>query len=200
MLIYLFLATLLGLSFTPTALLAQGELLRFRLLPKESQIITQISDPFGKAVNGEFTLREGEAQGQVIDLKGTGWVRLVIDAASYNSNLGLRDQDVQENYLEVKDYPLIIFTTTGIDDVREPRSPEEAWHLMIRGVLELHGVKRELRLPVKVTHQGRRVTAEGSTKISLNDFNISVPTLLFLFSSGNQAEVKFRFVAEQQGR
>jgi hypothetical protein len=82
--------------------------------------------------------------------------------------------------------------------MREPRSPKEAWQLTIRGVLELHGVKKELRLPVKVTHQGRKVTAEGSTKISLKDFNIAVPTLLFLFPSGNQAELKFRFVGEQQ--
>ncbi len=198
MLIYILLAVALGAPFAPSVSSAQGELLRFRLLPKESQILTQISDPFGKTVIGEFTLREGEARGRIIDLKGTGWVRLVIDAASYNSNIGLRDQDVQENYLEVKDYPLIVFTSSGIEDMREPRSPEEAWQLMVRGVLELHGVKRELRLAVKVTHQGRRVTAAGSTKISLKDFNIAVPTLFFFFPSGDQAEVKFRFVGEQQ--
>lgn len=195
---YLFLVAIVGLILTPSLSFAQGELLRFRLLPQESKILTEVLDPFGGIVKGEFALKEGEAQGRIGNLQDSGWVRLTIDAASYNSNLGLRDQDVQGGYLHVKDYPVIAFTSTGIDEIKEPKSPKEPWQLTVRGILDLHGVKREIRAPVSLTHQGGRILAEGSTKIFFKDFNITVPTLLFLFRSGEQAEVKFRFVGEQQ--
>lgn len=197
MLLYLRLTALVALIFAPFASLAQTALLRFRLLPSESQILTLTTDPFGQTVTGELTLRDGEAGGRIEDLKGSGQVRVAIDAASYNSSLGLRDDDVQTYYLHVKDYPTITFVSGGIDEIREPSSSKEAWNLTIKGTLDLHGVKKEIRVPVRLTHQGRRITVEGSTRIFLKDFNISVPTLLFWFRAGDQVEVKFRFVGEQ---
>jgi polyisoprenoid-binding protein YceI len=195
---YLFLVAIVGLILTPSLSSAQGELLRFRLLPQESKILTEISDPFGGTVRGEFSLKEGEARGQIENLRDSGWVRLIIDAASYNSNLGLRDLDVQDNYLHVKDYPMIAFTSTGIEEVKESRSGRESWQLLLSGILELHGVQREIRLPVRLTKQGRKLIVDGSAKIFLKDFDIAVPTLLFFLRSGDQAEMKFRFVGEQQ--
>lgn len=188
------LSAILLLALSPSA---PAELLRFRLLPQESKILAEVSDPFGGTVKGEFRLKEGEARGDIENLQGTGWVRLAIDAASYNSNLGMRDQDVQENYLHVHDYPLISFTSTGIEGVGMPRSGTEPRELTIRGVLDLHGVKREIRVPVRLMYQARKITVEGSTRILLKDFDIAVPVLLFFFRSGDQAEVKVRFVGEQ---
>ena len=173
-----------------------GEVVHFRLLPQESQILAKVPNPFG-IVDGKFTVREGEAKGDIQDLQGTGQVRITINAASYNSNIGLRDEDVQENYLEVEEFPVIVFTSTGIEDVKKSQSPEKAWEFTIRGVLKLHGVERELRVPVKLTQQGKRFTVEGRTKILFEDFNIAIPTILF-FRSGDSVEVIFRFTGEQQ--
>ncbi len=173
-----------------------GELIRFKLLPQESQILTQVPNPFG-IVNGEFAVREGEAKGDARDLQSTGRVRVTVDAASYNSNIGLRDEDIQENYLEVKEFPVIVFTSTRVEKIKKPRSPEKAWEFTIMGVLKLHGVKRELRVPVKLTQQGKRIIVEGRTKILFEDFNIAIPSILF-FRSGDSVEVTFRFVGEQQ--
>lgn len=187
-------ATLLATLPTP----AFGDLLHFRLVPEESSIVTQISDPFGKVVVGKLALRGGEARGEVKELKGSASVSLTIDADSYNSNLGLRDQDVKDNYLEVKHYPLITFTSTYLEEIRAPEPPAGPWQLTIKGVLELHGIKREISVPVRVTHLERKITVEGSTKILLKDFNIAVPTLLFAFRSGDQVEVGFRIVGEEK--
>ena len=173
-----------------------AEVIRFKLLPQESQILTQVPNPFG-IVNGKFTVREGEANGDIQDLQGTGQVRITIDAASYNSNIGLRDEDIQEYYLEVEEFPVIVFTSTGIEDVKKSQSQEKAWEFTIKGVLKLHGVERELRVPVKLTQQGKRFTVEGRTIILFEDFNIAIPTILF-FRSGDSVEVIFRFTGEQQ--
>ena len=170
---------------------------RFRLTPDASQIRTTIDDPFGNVVNGTFKLRSGEARADMERLAETASVSLMIDAASYNSNIGLRDQDVQEYYLEVKQYPTIRFDSTGVVNTERPRSSTEPWLITLKGDLELHGVKKEILLPVRVFHQGSKIVAQGQFRLLLENFNIAVPRLLFA-KAGNTVQVDFRIVGEHQ--
>ncbi|MFQ5849322.1 MAG: YceI family protein [Candidatus Binatia bacterium] len=194
--IYGFFSLLLPFLLAPSLASAAGELIRFRLQPQESRILTQIPHPFG-TVNGEFALREGEANGDIKDLQRSASVRLTMDATSYSSGFGPRDQDVQENYLEADQYPVISFTSKGVETVKQPKSPDEAWEFTIKGVLELHGVERETQVPVKLTQRGKKITVEGGTRILLEHFNIATPSIFF-FRAGDSVEVSFRFVGEQQ--
>ena len=174
-----------------------AEVQSFRLIPDESQIITKVKDPFGSIVNGAVRVRQGEARGDIDRLQEVGSVNLVIDSSSYNSNIGLRDQDVQEHYLEVQQYPVIRFSSTGIQKIERPQSPEDLWQITIRGRLELHGVQKEVIVPVRLLYQTNKITAQGNFRFVLEDFNIRVPTLLFL-KAGNQVDVEFRIVGERQ--
>jgi polyisoprenoid-binding protein YceI len=176
---------------------ALAEVQSFRLIPDESQIITKIKDPFGSIVNGALRVRQGEARGDIDRLQEVGSVSLVIDTSSYNSNIGLRDQDVQEHYLEVQQYPVIRFNSTGIQNIKRPQSPEDLWQITVRGRLELHGVQKEMIVPVRLLYQTNKITAQGNFRFVLEDFNIRVPTLLFL-KAGNQVDVEFRIVGERQ--
>jgi polyisoprenoid-binding protein YceI len=176
---------------------ALAEVQSFRLIPDESQIITKIKDPFGGFVNGALRVRQGEARGDIDRLQEVGSVSLVIDTSSYNSNIGLRDQDVQEHYLEVQQYPAIRFNSTGIQDIKRPQSSEDLWQITVRGRLELHGVQKEVIVPVRLLYQTNKITAQGNFRFVLEDFNIRVPTLLFL-KAGNQVDVEFRIVGEHQ--
>jgi len=190
---FLFISFVLSL-LSPSAL---AEVQRFRLDPKESQIATKTKDPFGNLVNGMFRLRQGEAWGDIDRLAETASVSLVIDANSYNSNIGLRDQDVQEYYLEVKQYPVIRLDSTGIQKSERPHSLKEPWQITLKGRLELHGVQREVIVPVRLLYQTNKIIAQGSFRLFLEEFNITVPRLLFL-KSGNQVEVDFSIVGERQ--
>ena len=180
-------------SSAPTS----AEVQRFRLIPDESQIVTKIKDPFGGIVNGALRVRQGEARGDIDRLQEVGSVSLVIDTMSYNSNIGLRDQDVQEYYLEVQQYPVIRFDSTGIQKIERPRSPEDAWQITVRGRIELHGVQREVLVPLRLLYQRKKIIAQGNLRLVLEDFNLRVPTLLFL-KAGNQVDVEFRIVGEHQ--
>jgi polyisoprenoid-binding protein YceI len=180
---------------SPSAALAEVQ--SFRLNPDESQIITKVKDPFGSIVNGALRVRQGEARGDIDRLQEVGSVSLVIDSSSYNSNIGLRDQDVQEHYLEVQQYPVIRFNSTGIQNIKRPQSPEDLWQITVRGRLELHGVQKEVIVPVRLLYQTNKITAQGKFRFVLEDFNIRVPTLLFL-KAGNQVDVEFRIVGERQ--
>ena len=188
---------ILSLVLTFPSAPALAEVQRFRLIPDESQIVTKIKDPFGSIVNGALRVRQGEARGDIDRLQEGGSVSLVIDTRTYTSNIGLRDQDVQEYYLEVQQYPVIRFDSTGIEKIERPRSPEDLWQITVRGSLELHGVKREVIVPLRLLYQTNKITAQGNFRIVLEDFNIKVPTLLFL-KAGNQVDVEFRIIGERQ--
>jgi polyisoprenoid-binding protein YceI len=188
---------ILSLVLVSASAPALAEVQSFRLIPDESQIITKIKDPFGSIVNGALRVRQGEARGDIDRLQEVGSVSLVIDTSSYNSNIGLRDQDVQEHYLEVQQYPVIRFNSTGIQNIKRPQSPEDLWQITVRGRLELHGVQREVIVPVRLLYQTNKITAQGNFRFVLEDFNIRVPTLLFL-KAGNQVDVEFRIVGERQ--
>jgi polyisoprenoid-binding protein YceI len=176
---------------------ARADIQRFRLTPDGSQIKTAIDDPFGNVVNGTFRLASGEARGDLERLAETASVTLTIDAPSYNSNIGLRDQDVQEYYLEVKQYPTIRFESTGVVNAERPRSNTEPWLITFKGSLELHGVKREIMLPVRVFYQGSKIVAQGQFRLLLENFNIAVPRLLFV-KAGNTVQVDFRLAGERE--
>jgi polyisoprenoid-binding protein YceI len=192
---YFFLFISLVLSLLSSS--AFAEVQRFRLDPNQSQIAAKTKDPFGNLVNGMFRLRQGEASGDIDRLAETASVSLVIDAGSYNSNIGLRDQDVQEYYLEVKQHPVIRLDSTGIQKSERPLSLKEPWQITLKGRLELHGVQREVIVPLRLLYQTNKIIAQGSFRLLLEEFNITVPRLLFL-KSGNQVEVDFSIVGERQ--
>jgi polyisoprenoid-binding protein YceI len=191
---FIWILSLVLISLSAPAL---AEVLRFRLIPDESQIVTRIKDPFGKFVNGALRIRQGEARGDVDRLQEVASVNLVIDTTSYNSNIGLRDQDVHEYYLEVQQYPVIRFESIGIQNIERPQPPNDLWQITLRGRLELHGVQRELLVPLRLLYQTNKIVAQGNFRFVLEDFSIKVPTLLFL-KAGNQVEVDFRIVGERQ--
>src|SRR5918996_3452523 len=188
-----FLSFTILVSFPP----AFAELQRFSLSPDESQIATKTDDPFGNVVKGALRLRQGEARGDMDRLQETATVSLVIDASSYNSGIGLRDQDIQEYYLEVQRYPVIRFDSTGIQKIERPASPKEPWQLTVRGHLDLHGVQSEVIVPVRLLFQGNKIIAEGGFTLPLEQVKIAVPRLLFL-KAGNHVQVDFRIIGERQ--
>lgn len=174
-----------------------AEVLRFELVPQESRITARVRDPFGRIVSGEFALREGEVRGDPADPPRGASVTLVVDAASYDSGLGVRNQDVRTYYLEAERYPEIRFTSRRVEALA-PAPADGSWHLRVTGTLELHGVRREIAVPVAVRTLGNRIVAEGRLKVALRDYAIAVPTLLFYFRAGEEAEVTFRFVGQSR--
>jgi polyisoprenoid-binding protein YceI len=174
---------------------ALAEPQRYRLNPAESQITAQIADPFGKIVAGGFRLTQGEVQGDPTRLLESASVSLVVDTASYDSNIGLRNQDVVEYYLEAKQYPVIRFSGTRIE--KAETTAKEAWQITLTGRLDLHGVQKEITVPVRLLFQQNKLVAQGSLRLSLADFKIAVPQLLF-WKAGDRVEIDFRLVGERQ--
>jgi polyisoprenoid-binding protein YceI len=188
---------LLAPLFLVQARRAHADVQRFRLVPDSSQISATIDDPFGNRVTGALRLTQGEARGDLDRLAETAAVSLVIEASSYDSDLGLRDEHVQSDYLEVRQHRFIRFDSNGVVKSERPRSSTEPWLITLKGQLELHGVKKEILVPLQLFYQTNKILAQGQFLLLLEEFNIAVPRVLFL-KTGNRVQVQFRIGAVLQ--
>lgn len=70
-------------------------------------------------------------------------IRIEIDARSIFTDNGKRDEHLRsDDFFDVAKYPKIIFTST--------KATQQGGKLVVEGTLEMHGVKKDLRLPFDV--------------------------------------------------
>ena len=99
-------------------------------------------------------------------------VTVVINAASISTNLPARDRDLRSpNFFDTDKFPQITYTTSSIE-----RRPDG---LLLRGPLTMHGVTREVAIPVSELHPlskdawgNRRIGYVGSLVLSRKEYGI----------------------------
>ena len=196
----LFVIASLLLLLSKNSLAEEGvieELTRFRFIPEESQIKATIDDPFGSPVEGRFNLKSGQARAERERLQDTAHVEVMVDASSYDTDSEKRDKDVIQNYLEASRYPEITFNSTGFKNVMM-ENPKEG-SLTVKGILQIHGFKKDVEIPVKITMlDDNKVVVEGTTRVKIKDFNIKRPVLMLFFRAGEEARIEFRLVAVRE--
>ena len=98
--------------------------------------------------------------------------------------------------LDVASFPDIRFTSKKVTG----RSlAGGAWELSLMGELSLHGVTREITVPVKVTIEGRQLTATGETKLLHDQFGMErVSAGGGTVKVANEIGISFQIVAEQR--
>ena len=83
-------------------------------------------------------------------------------------------QDVQttmsgEKVLDVAKYPEIVFSSTGISEVKQTGG---GWTLTLAGKLRLHGVEKPVRLPVELHVKSNELQAQGEVSLLQTDYGI----------------------------
>lgn len=84
--------------------------------------------------------------------------RFVIDAASTDTNNGLRDRKMHQKVLESDRFDEIVFVPTSLE-VGEIDGNRAA--VTLAGWIDIHGMEWPLRIPATVTVQGERIHIEG---------------------------------------
>jgi polyisoprenoid-binding protein YceI len=94
-----------------------------------------------------------------------------------------------ESQLDVEKFPTMRFVSTSV-------VPGVGAALTLKGRLTIHGVTRDVALPVQVTATDHTVDGQGSTHIKMTDFGIE-PYSAFLGAVSNKDEMilHVRFVA-----
>ena len=90
----------------------------------------------------------------------------------FNSNL--QKIHFYENYMETNDFPTSAFSGKIVEDLKEGSGKYRA-----KGILEIHGVKREVIIPVDLSFSNEIISINSNFKVRLDDYNITIPKLVY---------------------
>jgi len=177
-------ALLLALASLPWSATARADALRFRIQPEASEVTFKATSRFMNA-DGRFHRLAGEV---VVDPKDltTAKVTLSIDATSIDTGIGLRDNHLRsEDFFDVRQFPTITFQSLRVEGAGRRAT--------VLGRLSLHGVAREIAVPVDIDLTSPALVATGELVINRRDYGITYQS--FLNPIGNEVRVAFTFRA-----
>ena len=97
--------------------------------------------------------------------------------------------------LDAPRHPGIHFQSTAVTAARRDG---DAVLLDLHGKLSIHGVTREITVPVRVTFDADRLQASGSTKLRQTDFGIKPISKAGIVKVKDELDVSWRLVARSR--
>lgn len=188
----MFPAVLLGAGATG----AQGQPLHLGLVPDSSRVEYHITFSLSDVTN-----TAGPARGTVLATRagGSDFFGIVsVDLRGLQTGIGRRDRHIRSaDYLDTERYPLAELRIAEV--VVPSRTPEPAatatnpagsvLSARVHGTLDLHGVRRDIDIPVDLDWRGEQVRVRGRFPIRLADHAIRRPKRLLL-AAGESVEVR----------
>jgi polyisoprenoid-binding protein YceI len=120
---------------------------------------------------------------------------ITVDLRNLTSDEERRDQRVQ-HALATSTYPTATFTVTSVTgyDASIPEGEEQP--LQLTGVMDLHGVQKEVTWEVLAFREGNAISALATLTIAFDDFGITPPTFQGLVSISDEATLQIQLIAE----
>lgn len=164
---------LLLFSVALSSIPALAQLETWQLDPAHSAAQFSVRHMGISTVRGTFSKVSGTAQYDPAD-KAKSVLDVVIDSASVDSRVEMRDKDLRsDHFLDVAKFPSITFKSKRVD-------ASESGKLKIAGDLTLHGVTKEVVLnvdgpsdPVKDPRGKIHIGASATTTIDRTSFGIT---------------------------
>ena len=121
---------------------------------------------------------------------GKGWI--AVDLASMKTGIDQRDEDMRNEFLQVARFPFALLGIERLERLSVPKlDPGSTAEADAIGTFELHGVRRAVKVPVKVKMEAdRKLWISGAFEVPFADYNITRPQRLFI-KLGDVAEVSF---------
>jgi polyisoprenoid-binding protein YceI len=127
-------------------------------------------------VGGSFEAKTREVRGDVgtrADQPGAIEGALHVNLQSLETGIGVRDRHMRENYLEVQKGP--DFATATLEQIRVERLQGST---TLKGVLSLHGEKREISGTAEIKEQDGRLRVQAQFPVKVSEFAIPKPSYL----------------------
>jgi polyisoprenoid-binding protein YceI len=157
---------------------------RFRIQPEASEVGFKGTSRLMDA-DGKFSRSTGEV---TLDPKdpATAKITLTIESASIDTGIGLRDKHLRSSdFLDVTRFPTITFESQRVEMAGRRGT--------VTGQLTLHGVTREIEVPVDVQLSDGALVATGEFRLNRRDYGINYSS--FVNPIGNIVHVTFTFRA-----
>jgi len=142
-----------------------------------------------KAAVETFTGKTSKVDGSVVldpaQLGDSIAVEVVVDMASLDTGIGLRNKHMCDNHLDCAKFPRARFVAGKLGKPTAPAlAPGSKVSFELSGTLDLHGVARPLTAPVEMTlveaSGARHLEISTHFPVKLADFQIARPTMLVL--------------------
>ena len=173
------LLAMLGTTAVPAA-----EPLRFRIQPEASEISFRATSRLMNA-EGHFARFSGDV---LADPHNPGGARITlsIDAASIDTGIQMRDKHLRSaDFFDIERFPTITFQSVRVEAAGRRTT--------VLGRLSLHGVTREIAVPVDVQITDTALVATGEFIVNRGDYAMNYNSLLNPI--GNEVRVAFTFRA-----
>jgi thiosulfate dehydrogenase len=123
---------------------------------------------------------------------GSGKAWVAVELGSIKTGIDQRDEDMRNEFLQVQRFPFALLVIEKLERTSTPKlEPGQTGEAEAVGSFELHGVRRAVRVPVKVKMEAdRKVWVSGAIEVPFADYNITRPQRLFI-KLGDVAEVSF---------
>lgn len=144
-------------------------------------------------VNGSLRAKQGTLMIDTETGAASGWI--VLDASSAETGNPRRDRKMHEKILESRRFPDIVYDVQRVTGTihRSGRSD-----LQLHGILDFHGDRRPLTLPVVAAAEGNRVTATGNLVIPYVEWGLKDPSF-FLLRVAKEVHVTVKAVGRLSG-
>jgi polyisoprenoid-binding protein YceI len=96
---------------------------------------------------------------------------VVVNPALFDSNHLIRDGFASATVFEHKVYPRIVFTASS------DLTALETQQLELADTLYMHGVAKDVMIPVRLEHSEDTITATGTFAVKLSDYNMRRPQI-----------------------
>jgi polyisoprenoid-binding protein YceI len=163
---------------------AEAEPLRFRIQPEASEITFRATSRLMNA-EGHFSRFSGDV---VVDpaVLTTGRITLTIDTASLDTGIEMRDNHLRSSdFFDVARFPTLAFQSVRIEAAGRRAT--------VVGRLTLHGVTREIAVPIDVQITNIALVASGEFIVNRGEYAINYNS--FVNPIGNEVRVTFTFRA-----
>ena len=166
------------LAALPLAAAEQG----LTLAPKETKVSFTL-EATAHTVHGTIPLVSGSLRFDPASGRAAGEV--VLDLKSAQTGNASRDRDMHTKVLETEKFPTAVFRPRQIRGALAPTGTSE---VRLAGTLLFHGAEHAIEIPVKVTRQGSRITADGHLTIPYVAWGLKDPSK-FVLRVGKTVEV-----------
>ena len=173
----------------------------FAVLPGvEGNLITFVSKAPLETVEG----KTGQVAGSVVvdpaALAAGCRVEIAVDLASLDTGIGKRNQHMCENHLETERFPQASFSADSLSGAPAVLLPGAPAAFTLVGDFSLHGVTRQIAVPVTVTlsADGTALAVSAAFTVKLADYSIARPKFLVMKLDELQ-RVSVALTARRQG-
>jgi polyisoprenoid-binding protein YceI len=124
-------------------------------------------------------------------------VVIEVDLTALTSDDSRRDGALRRQALETNTYPTTTFTLTQPIPIDALPAEGEALAVTATGDLTLHGVTREVQIPMEGQLVGDRVAVVGSLEIVFADYDMDTPSAFIVLAIDDHGIMEFQLVFER---